>query len=363
MYFQARGRFISANCRNKKIPGINSVSLVALNTKSNLNATETSTGSIIPESKEPEPTDLKSDSTNDLKLEPIKSNSSSTTSLHKSEEKDTQEPPQNGIMTNPMENIKARLSAGSKKLQNQELNEAKAKLGLLNLSDTDLIDIQQIKSQRKSRPNSSQKLEKLTDTIHKVMSKNEDEELGETIGAYANQIVSSVRTSNMVVSKHIDQLESAKNATDDILNKLKETDFVDKKLRSNRIIRKEDFAIPERDMDLVNKIWKDEYAFQKSANRNAQTIRKYDMLSKSIDRNGNDVEPEVPEEDKNKLLESLRSVDKEEHDKVVPVEHKRKLLATLRAIDNGESIESVDSEHNDSNSRRFHIMEELFGKI
>lgn len=151
-----------------------------------------------------------------------------------------------------------------------------------------------------------------------------DQELGE----YCSKVLSDVQTNTLLINKHEENFEVNKILNDTILDKLKEADQLDLKLRTNKVVSKEEFSkdinIPEKDLELVNKIWRDEYAIQKTLNRNPSAIKRYNMLMKSTDKNGNIKEPDVP------------------------VENRKKLLATLRAIDNGESVDVSSSDEEKS---------------
>lgn len=340
---EARGKFISANVRGKKIPNRQSISLVSLGP--NTTATSEKDGDNEKEKFKEKEDNRKYDQSN-LKLEPI------SNTIKENEYKSLE----NGVLNSPIENIKARLSANIRKYKSQDLEFAKSKLGTLNLSETDLTDFQQTKSIytvssqniRKSRPNSSQKLEKLDENIQKVCFSSENE-VDQVLGDYCTQIVSSVKNCNKMVNQHKESLDAAKTTTDNILATLKETDELNKKLIQNKSLLKEDFEIPEKDLDLVNKIWKDEYSFQRSLNRSPSSINKYDMLSRSFDKNGN-----------NSAVKNSNVNDEEQR---VSAEEKRKLLATLRAIDNGESVEdSVSSNSSFENGKKLNVAYELFGE-
>lgn len=248
------------------------------------------------------------------------------------------------FFVHPSENIKARLSGKC-----IDLEETSTKLANLNLSETE-IDLQQksiytVSNQNisKSRPNSSQKLEKISNKLQKSLklgpnSDDSTNNLEQKLGDCCVEAMSAVKNCSKIVDRHKEHFEEAKSETEKLISTLKQTDEVDAKLRKNILV---DIDLPVKDVDIINKIWNDEYRFQMVNNNKPpsnSTSNTLELLSRSTDKNGN-----------------IKTKETE-----VTMEDKRKLLATLRAIDNGESVEEVVV---GNKSKKNHIMKELFGDL
>lgn len=232
------------------------------------------------------------------------------------------------ILKPPSDNIKARLSAKDI----DEVNNGIEKLSVVdNSNETQSYSsksIYTVSSQNviKSRPSSSQKLEKLEALVQSTLKKKEinnslDED-DRMLGDFYTKVISSVKTSNQVVNNHQETLQQSKLDTEILAAKLQETDKMNKQLQSTNFVTRNGSL--KDDDDLVQQIIKEELLFQKA--------------SKKIDMNGNN---------------SIK-------DPQVQAEEKQKLLDTLRAIDNGENIElSVASNPH----RKASLMKEIFGDI
>lgn len=206
------------------------------------------------------------------------------------------------ILKSPTENIKARLSSAEKRRDVD--HQMSASLQKMNL-----------KQEASSSDGDDEEDEK-------KRSIGNDEVLGE----YYKEVVTSVNRCNNQIESHKTSLELAKDETDELMKKLKETDRISTQLKNTN------FMADNAD-DLVQEILKEEYMFQRQSSRKPSAE---EFLVKITDTNGNETRRESR----------------------VTLEEKRKLLETLRAIDNGEA---VDVAITDAASRKSKLMRELFG--
>lgn len=234
------------------------------------------------------------------------------------------------ILKLPSDKIKARLSA--KDIDVDEVNKSIEKLSVAdNCNETQSHSsksIYTVSSQNvvKSRPSSSQKLEKLEALIQSTLKKKERnnslDEDDRMLGDFYTKVISSVKTCNQAVNDHQETLQQSKLDTEKLAVKLQETDQLNKKLQNTNFITRNGSL--KDDDDLVQQIINEELLFQKT--------------SKKTDLNGNN----------------------SSKDPQVPAQEKQKLLDTLRAIDNGENIvlPVTSNPH-----RKTNVMKEIFGDI
>lgn len=232
------------------------------------------------------------------------------------------------ILKPPSDSVKARLSAKDI----DEVNNSIEKLSVVDNSNETQShsskSIYTVSSQNvvKSRPSSSQKLEKLEAFVQSTLKKKERnnslDEDDRMLGDFYTKVISSVKTCNQAVNDHQETLQQSKLDNEKLAVKLQETDQLNKKLQNTNFITSNGSL--KDDDDLVQQIINDELLFQKT--------------SKKTDLNGNN----------------------SSKDSQVPAQEKQKLLDTLRAIDNGENIElSVASNPH----RKANLMKEIFGDI
>lgn len=233
----------------------------------------------------------------------------------------------NDILKPPSATVKARLSISSSK-DFDEISAEIEKLQLINNYDDD-TDLQKsiytVSSQnlRRSRPTSTQKLQKLEPASKLKMEPQEMLKAEEILGDYYNTVVHSVQSCNETITFHKETLEQSKLDTEKLVKKLEETDKINSKLRKSNFSLEED--------ELLSAILKEEYLFQHQDGK---------KLNGSItDRNGNITRKDEPK---------------------VAMEDKRKLLETLKAIDNGESVEVPIPE---KASKKGRLIQELFGDV
>lgn len=235
------------------------------------------------------------------------------------------------ILKSPTENIKARLSSAEKR----DVNHINVSFEKLNLKQQDTTDeVKTPDDDSESEVNSQHSPKSTTDTlVHKKINSllHEDEKKNkinddEIWGGHYKEIVSSVNRFNIKIDTHKTTLEQAKEGTEEIMKKLKETDRITNQLKNTNFIA-------DKADEMVDEILKEEYMFQKQ-NNNVEEF----LINKTTDSNGN--ETHHSKESK------------------VTLEEKRKLLETLKAIDNGEV---VDVAITDVASRKHKLMKELFG--
>ncbi|XP_017777330.1 PREDICTED: lebercilin [Nicrophorus vespilloides] len=203
--------------------------------------------------------DIQSDSSTEIKLEPINIRDS---------------PHVQSTMQSPAEKIKARLSGNpvhqiSDVLEKLSLEEENIKKSMYSL--------------RSSRPHST-KLE----TLHKKSSEESLKNTAENLEECKSNIIETIMKVNKVVDKQTEIFEASQLESEKIMNDLKEADNMDNKIRDNQF---DELLLKDEDFDLVNKIWEDEYEFRKAVN---PTTKK---------------EPTVGLEEKKKLLATLRDID------------------------------------------------------
>lgn len=244
-------------------------------------------------------------------------------------------------MKSPAENIKARLSSANLKYSPSETNAINNKLKKINIEEDKKSNdknnknqqhpksIYTVSSNNLSRSNSTHKLDMIADNLQTSMQRQSNKnELDQRLGDYCLNVVNSVKNISSVVDHHKANYNTSQTETQRLLEKLKQADVADAKLRQNKLV--DELKVPKEDLELVKKIWFEEFNFQKSKNTGKKEER-------NVDRNGNlCVKPsnDVPEDKKNKLL------------------------ATLRAIDNGEVLENVS----DALSKKTKVMKEIFGE-
>lgn len=262
----------------------------------------------------------------DIKLEPIKNK----------KEEEPEIP--NGILKSPEENIKARLSSANvRQNTSTEASEINNKLKKLNIDEGNdrnnknqhSKSIYTVSSNNLNRSNSSHKLEVLADNLQTTLQRPSNKELDQRLGDYCLNVVNSVKSITNVVDQHKANYTVAQTETQKLLEQLKLADVADAKLRQNKLV--EEFKVPKEDLEIVNKIWFEEYNFQKNKEKSMPVSQ-----GKSLDKNGN-----------LNMKESNAQEDK-----------KNKLLATLRAIDNGEVVENMSN----TVSRKTKVMKEIFGE-
>ncbi|XP_022899927.1 lebercilin-like protein [Onthophagus taurus] len=263
---------------------------------------------------------LKAESTPDLIADPSTVDLESTTDLLKLDPIDNKIEDISGprsILKSPAESVKNRLTSGR---SNNELPTS-----LMNLSlDGEKVAIKNnfLKTNPLHRTLSNHKIDLLSETVENNLKKTTAErEPEETeLGNYCLNVMKSVKTMNTMVERHTFDYEACSEDTTKILEKLKEVDLADSIIRKKKIEVNDESKAAEKDLELVNKIWGDEYNFQKT--------------NKNTDKNGN-----------------LKEVNYEE---------KKKLLATLRAIDNGELDDNIGGDLKHKSKKD--IMTELFGR-
>ncbi|RZC34841.1 flagellar attachment zone protein 1 [Asbolus verrucosus] len=243
----------------------------------------------------------------DVKLEPITQPKKEDTQIQVIK-------PYKGILKCPSENIKARLSADSKKDSEDEL----PSVDKMSLGEGDSREL-------RSRPSSSHKLEKiemhLQNTIRRVEDNKNNDDFNKRLGDYCVKALDTVKSYTDMIESNRENLEHAKADTDKLVETLKEAESLELKLKRGQALPFDSTDLTDDNLDFVSQILSEEAEFQK----------KY----KDKDRNGNKKEPTVGLHDK------------------------KKLLATLRAIDNGDSIDSFEN----GSQRRNKLMKELFGDI
>ncbi|XP_044751814.1 laminin subunit alpha-2 [Coccinella septempunctata] len=152
------------------------------------------------------------------------------------------------------------------------------------------------------RPNSSQKLESLSNNIDSIIQRSRENGLSQfdrTLGDYCNQVMNTVKNCSKVVEDHQESLDQSRNDTETIKDAVDEIKALDDQLKRNSI-----FSIDAAELKKLLKPDKEE--------KNSKHHK-----SKDSDRNRNVKLREDP---------------------------KAKLLATLRAIDNGEFIDSFEND-------------------
>lgn len=258
----------------------------------------------------------KEESNSNTKLEPIaiKNHNHSNSSTLES------------ILKSPTENIKARLSSAEKR----DVDHINISLEKINLKQqvTEEESLNYENDEEDSSPHLTKsstfvnkKLNPLLDVREKAKKIDNDEVLGE----YYKDVLSSMNRCNTTIHSHKVTLEQAKEETDELIKKLKETDRITTQLKNTNFIA-------DKADDMVTEILKEEFMFQR---QNKMSVEE-DFLVKPTDRNGNETQKEPK----------------------VTLEEKRKLLETLKAIDDGEA---VDISVADVASRKSKLMRELFG--
>lgn len=266
-------------------------------------------------------------STSDIKLEPIAS------------KKDFDLKPQE-MFTSASENIKARLSAKKERERISHIEETNDKFEHMHIGDeSDSVNDSQQKSiYTLTRPTSSAKLEKIKNSAATTLSQEEESTVvDQKFGDYCKQVISNASTVSSITDQRREDYEASKTETEKLINVLKTTDEVNLKLKKNSI---SDVTLPDKEIDIINKIWSDEMEFQEKNHKrpSEKTKKAVRYLSKTTDRNGN--------------------VSKK--DGAVSLENKKKLLATLKAIDNGDIVdENVET----LQTKKSSIMNELFGDL
>lgn len=218
------------------------------------------------------------------------------------------------ILIPPSESVKARLSSAKNvkiTLSTNDLNEYPA--------EADEIYPKEL------RPLSSYKLEKLSDHLKCSVKKAAEDTNSCTLNDYCSDVMSSIKSSAFETDKHKEDYRNSKEEYEQLVKEIEDTDEMQKKLTQADFLR--DIEIPEKELDLVNKIWKEEVVFQAQQN-------------KRIGQNGD------------KRLETK--------------EEKEKLLAALRAIDKGEDVayhENCEKRNGrvEKSSGKNKLMNELFG--
>jgi hypothetical protein len=224
-----------------------------------------------------------------------------------------------GILKCPSENVRARLSADSRK----DVDDEPPSMDKMSLSGSDTSNEKELKS----RPTSSQKLEKiemnLQNTIRKIEDNKNLDDFNKRLGDYCLKAIDSVKNYNEVIETHKENLEHVKEDTDKIVETFKDAESMELKLKRTHLMSFDPNDLTEDNLDFVSQILKEEAEFQakyQESNKNGNVKKK---------------EPTVGPNDK------------------------KKLLATLRAIDNGDSIDSFES----GSQKKSQLMKELFGDI
>ncbi|GJQ70212.1 hypothetical protein Trydic_g22670 [Trypoxylus dichotomus] len=264
---------------------------------------------------------LMADSSPNIKLEPIANKKEETSDI------------QNSILKSPEENIKARLSSAILRRNSiAETNQINNKLKKLNIDEGSerstknqhSKSIYTVSSNNLSRSNSSHKLEILVENFQTSLQRPSNKEIDQRLGDYCLNVVNSVKSISSVVDQHKANYNMSQTETQRLLEQLKQADVADSKLRQNKLV--EEFNVPKEDLEIVNKIWLEEYNFQKNKEKNMASTQE-----KGLDR----------------------KVKRESN--VAQEEKKNKLLATLRAIDNGEVVENMS----DALSRKTKVLNHL----
>lgn len=210
------------------------------------------------------------------------------------------------ILIPPSESVKARLSSG--------------KISVANTTDS--IDSPTEERPKEVRPLSSYKLEKLSDQLKSCIKKVANDTNSSTLNDYCTDVLSSCHKSVIAVDRHKEDFESSKDESDKIVKEILEADEMQTKLLQTNFL-----DVPEKELDLVSKIWKEEITFQ--------------AQHKKIERNGE------------KKLEGNKE--------------KEKLLAALKAIDKGEDVDEEEvgeiKDLGNKAGRRDELITNLFGDI
>ncbi|XP_018319467.1 lebercilin-like protein [Agrilus planipennis] len=303
------------------------------------------------------------ESKDDIKLEPLLNEANNT------------KPPsnvvsqQNGYLESPTEKIKARLSGkredveGSKiptytrfyspekaaKNEN-DLTRSNSNLGKLMLSEKDIellsktdnenVDITTISLKQLHFDRNRLNIigENLKSSIRKGVQLKDKYALDENLEGYCSSVINSVHKCSDSLEKQLVTFEQSKAEMDKVLSDLDRVDQISQKLTSGSLQIVDKLEIPSKDVDIVNEILKDEYVFQKEVKKDRNVAKKYDFL-----------------------IAATKEKHKDEKKSDVGQEDKRKLLETLRAIDDGEDVNFT--ENIDGNSvKKNNLMKELFGQ-
>lgn len=212
-----------------------------------------------------------------------------------------------GILKCPSENIRARLSADLRR--DREVKEED------NLEKTSSSSGSE---DFKSRPNSSNKLERIEMSLQSTMRKIDDhknhDDFNKCLGNYCLKAIDSVKNYSNVIETHIENLEYAREDTEKIVESVKDAESMELRLKKVHLLSFDQNNLTDDNLDFVSQILKEEADFQ-TKYKDTINVKK---------------EPAVGANDK------------------------KKLLATLRAIDNGDSVDSFDLEKNQ-------LMKELLG--
>lgn len=172
---------------------------------------------------------------------------------------------------------------------------------------------------------SSYKLEKLSDHLKSNVKKAAEDTNCPTLNYYCSDVMLSLKSSAVETDTHKEDYRNSKEEYEKVVKEIRDTDEMQKKLMQTNFLGC--IEIPEKELELVNKIWKEEVVFQAQQNNR-------------IYKNGD------------KWLETK--------------EEKEKLLGALRAIDKGEDAVYDDNcEKRNGKDKRSSgkdtLMKELFG--
>ncbi|XP_031342290.1 lebercilin-like [Photinus pyralis] len=216
-------------------------------------------------------------------------------------------------MVSPSENIRARLSANLGK----EIDHLSKSVEELSLPDEDnhfLTVKRKLSGSKLEKFPSSDIFDKKFDEVKK------EQDINKRLGNCCTDIRSTVVDCSAVVKKHQEDYAQVHNETEKLLRDLHETDVLNSKLRCSKFLNADKIEIPEKDFEIANEIWENEYSF-----RTELIKQNGDGDGKSQSELGDDI-----------------GADK-----------KNKLLATLRAIDNNNEIDEYSFPSPSSKSHKF----------
>ncbi|KAK4879525.1 hypothetical protein RN001_007671 [Aquatica leii] len=218
------------------------------------------------------------------------------------------------VMMSPSDNIKARLSSNLTR-EIDQLNKTVSELGLdENLPD----DVINTAVYQKYQTNSSLKLDKITSPD--IVSKKLDEvkmehDINKRLGNCCSEMRTTIKDCSVLVDKHKENFDSANDETERLLRSLQQTDHLNAKLRYANFLSADKIEIPEHDLEIAKEIWNNEYSFRKESK--VKNGKKNFLKS---DRNGNVLNNEefIKQEEKHKLLATMRAIDNEGYDISLP---------------------------------------------
>lgn len=244
----------------------------------------------------------------EVKLEPL--------SQSRDFKDDDNQKTQKGILKCPSENIKARLSANLKNIDGTSLDKTSSSGSEVSID----------KEVHQSRPNSCQKLQKiernLQNTIRKVENDKNSDEFSKQLGDYYLKAIDSVKDYNNLIESHKVNLTHAKQDTKRLVETVRNVGKVEKEIKkSTKMLSMGSGDSSDDNFDFISQILKEEAEFQ--------------VKYPDSNRNGKKKEPAVGQNDK------------------------KKLLATLRAIDNGDSVETFSGDSQEKNQIGNEVLENV----